>query len=179
VRDVERVLTETGVDPAMIKLEITESGTMGDPARAVRVLSQLKSFGVQLSVDDFGTGYSSLSYLHKFPVDMLKIDRSFVSGMIDNEDSRQVVKTIMALAKGMAMQVIAEGIECREQARQLSQLGCDFGQGYLFSKPLPAPDIITMLKSVPAAESGCQPRTGGADQRQPQRRQRGVCVRVS
>jgi diguanylate cyclase (GGDEF)-like protein len=152
-RDVERVLQETGVDPAMIKLEITESGTMGDPERAVRVLSQLKSFGVQLSVDDFGTGYSSLSYLHKFPIDVLKIDRSFVSDMVDNEDSRQVVKTIMALAKGMAMQVVAEGIECREQALQLTQLGCDFGQGYLFSKPLPAPAIVMVLESLAAVKS--------------------------
>jgi diguanylate cyclase (GGDEF)-like protein len=150
-RNVERVLTETGVNPAVIKLEITESGTMGDPARAVRVLSQLKSLGLQLSVDDFGTGYSSLSYLHKFPVDILKIDRSFVSSMVDNRDSRQVVKTIMALAKGMEMQVVAEGIECREQALLLSQLGCDFGQGYYFSKPLPAPEVVAMLTSVTGA----------------------------
>jgi diguanylate cyclase (GGDEF)-like protein len=152
VTGIERILTETGVDPAMIKLEITESGTMGDPERAVRVLSRLKSLGVQLSIDDFGTGYSSLSYLHKFPIDVLKIDRSFVSDVVDNRDSQQVVKTIMALAKGMEMQVIAEGIECREQALLLSQMGCEFGQGYLFSKPLPAADIVALLKSAQASD---------------------------
>jgi diguanylate cyclase (GGDEF)-like protein len=152
VTDIERILTETGVDPAMIKLEITESGTMGDPERAIRVLSQLKSLGVQLSIDDFGTGYSSLSYLHKFPIDVLKIDRSFVSGMVDNRDSQQVVKTIMALAKGMEMQVVAEGIERPEQALRLNEMGCDFGQGYLFSKPLPAADIVALLKLARAAD---------------------------
>lgn len=147
VRDVERVLTETGVDPRLIKLEITETGTMGDPERAVRILTQLKSFGVQLSVDDFGTGYSSLSYLHRFPLDVLKIDRSFVAGVVENRESAQVVKTILALASGNGMRVIAEGIETREQARQLSLMGCDFGQGYLFSKPLPVQDIVRLLSS--------------------------------
>jgi diguanylate cyclase (GGDEF)-like protein len=152
VRHIERVLTETGVDPALIKLEITESGTMGDPERAISVLSRLKALGVQLSVDDFGTGYSSLSYLHRFPVDVLKIDRSFVSGLIGNRESEEVVRTIMALAQGMGMQVIAEGIECREQARELGHLGCDFGQGYLYSRPVPEADIVAMLKARPVDE---------------------------
>jgi diguanylate cyclase (GGDEF)-like protein len=151
VRDVEAILTETGVDPAMIKLEITESGTMGDPERAARVLSKLKSFGVQLSIDDFGTGYSSLSHLHKFPLDILKIDRSFVAGLCDNRESRQIVKTIMGLARGMGMQVVAEGIERREQVIQLCQMGCQFGQGYLFSKPLPESEIVSLLNALPQA----------------------------
>jgi diguanylate cyclase (GGDEF)-like protein len=145
VREVENVLTETGVDPAAIKLEITETGTMGDPERAVRVLSQLRSLGVKLVIDDFGTGYSSLNHLHKFPLDILKIDRSFVADMVDNKESRQVVKTIMALADGLGMQVVAEGIESREQLLQLNQMGCDFGQGYLFSKPLSGPDTVRLL----------------------------------
>ena len=155
VPEIQRILIETGVDPATIKLEITESGTMGDPARAVHILSQLKLFGVQLSVDDFGTGYSSLSYLHRFPIDVLKIDRSFVSGMVEDIDSRQVVKTVMALATGMGMQVVAEGIECQEQALQLTQMGCDFGQGYLFSKPLPEAEIVAMLSSRTATIMDC------------------------
>ena len=147
VRDIENVLFETGVDPTTIKLEITESGTMGDSERAVRVLSQLKSLGVQLSLDDFGTGYSSLSYLHKFPLDVLKIDRSFVAGLIDNRESQQVVKTIMSLAEGMGMGVVAEGIECEDQARQLNEMGCEFGQGYLFAKPMSGPEAIRLLES--------------------------------
>ena len=152
VQGVETVLRETGVFPPAIKLEITESGTMGDPERAVRVLSQLKSLGVQLSVDDFGTGYSSLSYLHKFPLDILKIDRSFVSGLTRNKESRQIIKTMMALARGLHMKVIAEGIENREQSVELQRLGCSLGQGYFFSKPLAAPDALALLKSAqPAA----------------------------
>jgi len=145
VRDVETVLAETGVDPATIKLEITESGTMGDPERAVRVLSQLKSLGVKLSIDDFGTGYSSLNHLHKFPLNILKIDRSFVADMVDNRESWQVVKTIIALADGLGMQVIAEGVACREQVVQLNQMGCGFGQGYLFSRPLSGSGIVRLL----------------------------------
>ena len=113
----------------------------------MRVLSQLKSLGVQLSLDDFGTGYSSLSYLHKFPLDVLKIDRSFVAGLIDNRESQQVVKTIMSLAEGMGMGVVAEGIECEDQARQLNEMGCEFGQGYLFAKPMSGPEAIRLLES--------------------------------
>lgn len=147
VRDIESILRETGVDPALIKLEITESGTMGDPERAVRVLSELKSLGVQLSIDDFGTGYSSLSYLHKFPLDVLKIDRSFVASIVTSKESEQIVKTIMGLAKGMGMSVVAEGIETQGQARQLNLMSCDFGQGYLYSRPLPAEDIVALLRT--------------------------------
>jgi diguanylate cyclase (GGDEF)-like protein len=145
VRDVESILRETGVDPALIKLEITESGAMGDPERAIRVLAELKSLGVGLSIDDFGTGHSSLSYLLRFPLDVLKIDRTFVTNLVKNKESRQIVKTIMGLAKDMGMSVVAEGIETQGQALQLNLMGCDFGQGYLFSRPLPAADIVELM----------------------------------
>lgn len=153
VRDVQRVLVDTGVDPKLIKLEITESGTMGDPERAVWVLSRLKLLGLQLSIDDFGTGYSSLSYLQRFPLDILKIDRSFVSGLMHNPESRQIVQTIMTLANGMGMDVIAEGIEDIGQARELERLGCRFGQGYFFYKPLTAPDAFALLQTAQASKS--------------------------
>jgi diguanylate cyclase (GGDEF)-like protein len=145
VRDVESILRETGVDPALIKLEITESGAMGDPERTVRILSELKSLGVRLSIDDFGTGHSSLSYFLKFPLDVLKIDRSFVTNLGNNKVSQQIVNTIIGLAKGMDISVVAEGIETQGQALQLNMMGCDFGQGYLFSRPLPAANIVELM----------------------------------
>ncbi len=148
VRDVQAVLVETGVNPALIKLEITEGSTMGDPERAVHVLSQLKSLGVSLSIDDFGTGYSSLSYLHRFPVDSLKIDRSFIAGLLSKPESAQIITTIMALAEGLKIEVVAEGIESREQAIELKRLGCSLGQGYLFSKPLAPSGIVALLEDA-------------------------------
>jgi diguanylate cyclase (GGDEF)-like protein len=145
VSNIQAILTETKVDPALIKLELTESSTMAAPERALRVLSELKSLGLQLSMDDFGTGYSSLSYLHRFPIDILKIDRSFVTGLIDNSESRQIITTILALADGMSIEVVAEGIETRDQLLELKRLGCRFGQGYLFAKPLPFADATAMF----------------------------------
>jgi diguanylate cyclase (GGDEF)-like protein len=154
VGDVEAVLVETGVDPAKIGLEITEGSTMGDPQRAVHVLSQLRALGVSLSIDDFGIGYSSLSYLHRFPLDSLKIDQSFVAGLLTKPESRQVITTIMALAKGLRMEVVAEGIEIREQAIELKRLGCGLGQGYLFSKPLAAVDVAPLLDGTQQISRG-------------------------
>jgi diguanylate cyclase (GGDEF)-like protein len=147
VQQLQKVLSDTGMDPGLVKLEITESGTMGNPERAVQILSQLKSVGVDLTIDDFGTGYSSLSYLQRFPLDVLKIDRSFVSGLINNTESRQIIKTIMALASGMGMDVVAEGIENVEQAIEMRRLGCRFGQGYWFSKPLTASDATALINN--------------------------------
>jgi diguanylate cyclase (GGDEF)-like protein len=154
VSNVQTILTETNVDPALIKLELTESSTMAAPERALRVLGELKSLGLQLSMDDFGTGYSSLSYLHRFPIDILKIDRSFVTGLIDNPESRQIVTTILALADGMSIEVVAEGIETREQLEELKALGCRFGQGYLFAKPLPFAEVTAMLHAPRPTKAG-------------------------
>lgn len=146
IADAHEVLVETGVEPATVKLEITESSTMEDPERVVRVLSELKSLGVQLCIDDFGTGYSSLSYLHRFPLDILKIDRSFVSGLLENAESYEIIATIMALAGGLGMKVVAEGVEVDAQIAILQKLGCDFGQGNLFSKPVPGTDVPLFLQ---------------------------------
>ena len=136
VDSIRSILIETGVNPRTIKLEITESSAITDPERAVHVLNSLKAFGLQLSVDDFGTGYSSLSYLHRLPIDVVKIDRSFVSAMMANRESRQIIKTILLLAGSLNLKVVAEGIETVEQVEELRKLGCEFGQGYLFSRPL-------------------------------------------
>jgi EAL domain-containing protein (putative c-di-GMP-specific phosphodiesterase class I) len=145
VAAVEAVLAETGMDPALLKLEVTESTTMDDPDRAVRILSELKLLNVQLSMDDFGTGYSSLNHLLRFPLDVLKIDRSFVSDMLRSNESRHIVVTIIALAKGMSMRVVAEGVETREQLAELKRMGCEDGQGYLFSKPVEAEHVAFLM----------------------------------
>jgi diguanylate cyclase (GGDEF)-like protein len=139
--DIDRVLAETQVNPARLKLEITESAIMENALAAIALTEQLRSRKIQISIDDFGTGYSSLGYLHRFPVDYLKIDRSFVNEIFSENRNYQVVNTIIALSDRLELAVIAEGIETTEQLEWLQQLGCEFGQGYLFSKPLAATEV--------------------------------------
>ena len=138
IKDVARILTETGIDPKGLKLEITESMVMDNVEQATEMLRQLRGLGLKLSIDDFGTGYSSLSYLHRFPVDTLKIDRSFVTRMTDNNENLEIVRTIVTLAQTLGMDVVAEGVETNEQLSMLRTLGCEYGQGYFFSKPVDA-----------------------------------------
>ncbi|HSI33661.1 MAG TPA: EAL domain-containing protein [Tepidisphaeraceae bacterium] len=133
---LRRVLAATGVDPAAVKLEITESAIMGDTDAARAVLEAIKRTGVRLSMDDFGTGYSSLSCLHRFPLDELKIDRSFIANLEGRSDAAAVVQSIVTLAHNLGMGVVAEGLEKPEQAAFLQAVDCDFGQGYLFARPL-------------------------------------------
>ena len=136
---IEEVLQESQINPWHLKLEITETVVMENPELAAITLAKLRSLGVRLSIDDFGTGYSSLSYLNRFPVDTLKIDRSFVTSMNAADENLQIVKTIVTLAGNLGMQVVAEGVETEEQLEQLRSLKCQYGQGYLFAKPL---DVI-------------------------------------
>jgi EAL domain-containing protein (putative c-di-GMP-specific phosphodiesterase class I) len=147
VDQVQKIINETGVNPLRLKLEITESAVMENAEEAIYLLKQLRSLGVQLSIDDFGTGYSSLSYLHRFPINMLKIDRSFVSTMEDGSENGEIVRTIISLAKTLGLSVVAEGIETVHQLHQLHILGCEYGQGYLFSGPLPAEEIEPLLRN--------------------------------
>lgn len=147
VQQIEQILQETGINPYTVKLEITESASMGDAERTVNVLSELKKLGVQFSIDDFGTGYSSFSYLHRFPLDTLKIDRSFITRMEQSSENFEIVQTIMHLARNLKMQVVAEGTESEAHVEHLRSLGCDFGQGYFFSKPLAAEDIRSLLEA--------------------------------
>jgi EAL domain-containing protein (putative c-di-GMP-specific phosphodiesterase class I) len=135
LEQVSNVLNKTGISPRRLKLEITESAVMDNIDSATEMLSQLRDLGVQLAIDDFGTGYSSLSYLHRFPIDTLKIDRSFVTRMADNAENVEIVRTIVMLAQVLGMDVIAEGVETKEQLKILRDLRCEFGQGYYFSRP--------------------------------------------
>jgi diguanylate cyclase (GGDEF)-like protein/PAS domain S-box-containing protein len=146
VADIANLLRELKLPPDALKLEITESTVMKDPAGAVEMLQQIKSLGVRLAIDDFGTGYSSLSYLHRFPLDTLKIDRSFISSMDDDGDGMEIARTILPMAKNLRLDVVAEGVETLEQFELLKKFNCAFGQGYYFSRPLSADGVSTLLK---------------------------------
>lgn len=136
VEQVAQILQETDLDPHSLRLEITESMLLENTESVATVLSQLKALEVSLYLDDFGTGYSSLSYLPRFPIDTLKIDRSFISRMGCSDEGEEIVRIITMLAHALGMDVIAEGVETREQLAQISTLQCKYGQGYFFSKPL-------------------------------------------
>jgi diguanylate cyclase (GGDEF)-like protein/PAS domain S-box-containing protein len=140
VAEMKKLLGETGLPAEALKLEITESAVMADPAAAVEMLQEIKSLGIQLAIDDFGTGYSSLSYLHRFPLDTLKIDRSFISGSGEGDDGMEIARTIMPMAKNLRLDVVAEGVETLEQVRLLRRLQCKYAQGYFFSRPLLSED---------------------------------------
>lgn len=145
VEQVDRVLRETGLPGTSLQLEITETVIMENPDSVSEVLHQLKKRGVRLHMDDFGTGYSSLSYLHRFPLEVLKIDRAFVSNLEANVRYDAVVRAIVTLAHNLNMEVIAEGIETSEQLAQILALDCDYAQGYLFSKPLAATEAEAII----------------------------------
>ncbi|MEA5489925.1 MULTISPECIES: EAL domain-containing protein [Pseudanabaena] len=148
--DIDHIIAETQANPAHIKLEITESAIMDNAETAIAITKELRSRQIQISIDDFGTGYSSLGYLHRFPVDNLKIDRSFVSQIQTENRNYHVVDTIIALSNQLGLAVIAEGIETKEQLEWLQKVGCQYGQGYLFSKPLPASEVEKVyLQSTP------------------------------
>lgn len=152
VGQIKDVLTELNISGQTLKLEITESMMMDDVEKAIDLLKQLKSLGLRLSIDDFGTGYSSLSYLHRFPVDTLKIDRSFVSRMeIGHENSKysQIVRTVISLGHNLDLDVIAEGIETIDQMLALQSLDCEYGQGYFFAKPLSKEAATDLLANPP------------------------------
>ena len=146
VAQIKTILKETNVPPSCIKLEITESAVMDNAESVIAILTQLKRIGLQLSIDDFGTGYSSLSYLHRFPIDTLKIDRSFVSSMENASENGEIVRTVIALAKTLNLDIIAEGIETIHQLHQLRILGSEYGQGFLFSRPIPLAEAEALLE---------------------------------
>jgi predicted signal transduction protein with EAL and GGDEF domain len=137
---VEGVVRHSGIDPARLCLEITESALLADTELSARALARLKALGVRIGVDDFGTGFSSLTYLKRFPVDVLKIDRSFVSGLCHDPQDRAIVAAVIDLAHAFGLTTVAEGVETADQLARLTALGCEQGQGYLWSRPLP-PDI--------------------------------------
>ena len=151
LRDIQSLLLDLGLPPTALKLELTESTVMGDPTSAIEMLEEIKAYGISLAIDDFGTGYSSLSYLHRFPLDTLKIDRSFISDMGNGEDNggTEIARTILPMASNLHLEVVAEGVETGEQVAILKKLHCKYGQGYYFSKPLSADDAALLLAEQP------------------------------
>ena len=143
---MEAALAKWNVDPRFLKIEITESSIMADPAHALAILSMLQSMGVRLSVDDFGTGYSSLTHLRELPIDEIKIDKSFVMEMTHNEADASIVRTVIDLAHNLGKQVCAEGVEHEATWLMLRELGCDLAQGYWIARPMPAAALSEWLE---------------------------------
>jgi hypothetical protein len=144
--DISAILARADVLPGQIELEITESLLMDDPNAAVDLLARLRQTGFSIAIDDFGTGYSSLSYLKKFPVGVLKIDRSFVKDLSDNMDDRAIAAAVVSMAGSLLLDVVAEGVETIEQVDILRDMGCDYSQGYYISKPLPPDDFERFVR---------------------------------
>lgn len=148
VQRIAELTLHHAIAPADLEIELTESAVMANPEHAAGLLAELRKLGVTVAVDDFGTGYSSLAYLRRLPIDILKIDRSFVRDIDHDEEDAQIVKTILALGQSLKLSVVAEGIETARQAELLQSLGCALGQGYLFARPLPPRDIEAWLDAA-------------------------------
>ena len=156
LRDIDDALGASGMPPELLQLEITESMVMRNVGRAIELLDVIRSRGVRLAIDDFGTGYSSMSLMKKFPVDTIKIDRSFVQDLPHDAEDRAIAEAIIGMGKALGLTVVAEGVETVEQAAFLRDHGCDEMQGYLFSKPVPAeslPDVLCSARLVCVASS--------------------------
>jgi EAL domain-containing protein (putative c-di-GMP-specific phosphodiesterase class I) len=152
---VSAILGESGLPPRCLELEITESSAMASPDLIARTLHELKGIGVRISLDDFGTGHSALSYLKSFPIDTLKIDRSFVRDINEDPDTAAIVTAIIAMAHSLRLKVIAEGVELTEQAAFLKRYSCDQMQGYLITPPVPAREFIDLVHFViPSVSEG-------------------------
>ncbi len=147
IKNIKGIFAQHDVKPETIKFEITESILMENPLEAINILNEIKKMGSFIAIDDFGTGYSSFSYLHRFPIDSIKIDRSFTSTMQQNHKSYEIVKSLCALAKSLNIEIIAEGIEQVWEENSLKSLQADFGQGYLYAKPLTADAFIELNHS--------------------------------
>ena len=144
--DIGAVLADTGLEPGCLELEITEGMIMSDAERAIGLLRQIKALGVSLAIDDFGTGYSSLAQLRRFPIDTLKVDRSFVRDIAHNPDDKAITEAIILLGRKLSLTVVAEGVESGDQMALLREQGCDQMQGYHFSKPLVPQQFAALLQ---------------------------------
>jgi PAS domain S-box-containing protein/diguanylate cyclase (GGDEF)-like protein len=149
VATVARVLAEYGIEPQLLELELTESASMADADKSCALLAQLKAMGIRLAIDDFGTGYSNLNYLKRFTVDKLKLDQSFVADIMDGGEDQAIPRAVIAMAHGLRLTVVAEGVESAGQLALLAEQGCDAMQGYYFSKPVPAEEFGRMLRDGP------------------------------
>ena len=172
-RDTLHALERSGLEGKHLKLELTESAIMENADLTAQVLAEIKTLDVDLALDDFGTGYSSLSYLNRFPIDVLKIDHSFIRGMETNSENAKIVNVIAMLAKTLGLDLVAEGVETPRQATLVKTLGCDFAQGYLFSRPLPKDAIDALLRQESHwptelwSRNTALPNTNGIDRIEP------------
>ncbi len=160
IYQIKKSLLETGVDPRSLRLEITESAIMEDVESAMEGLARLRELGVRVAIDDFGKGYSSLSYLHQFPCDMLKLDRSFIARINAGGENDEIVRTLLALARGLRLEVVAEGVETDAQRAHLRELGCAYGQGFHFSRPTDVETATALLARRPVWLGGPGPVMG-------------------
>ncbi|HML61049.1 MAG TPA: EAL domain-containing protein [Solidesulfovibrio sp.] len=153
VEEVAGILTETGIDPSLVRLELTESVLMDNADEAVATIKRLKALSVKVVIDDFGTGYSSLSYIQRFPFDSLKVDRSFVGNMNEAEQNMEIVRAIIAMAHKLGLEVVAEGVELDEHRTALTDLHCESAQGFYFSRPVPGDELDALIKRGVNGES--------------------------
>ena len=149
---VESTRTAMGLDQGALEIEITESSLMGDHAQAREALTHLRAIGVRTSIDDFGTGYSSLSYLRELPVHALKIDRAFITDLLDDPDSEAIVRSIIELARNLGLETVAEGVEDERVSQRLTSLGCDYVQGFAYARPMPADALLRWLRAHVAVD---------------------------
>ncbi len=147
--EVDQALRQSGLQPQMLELEVTENALMSNINRAISLLQEIRQLGVSLAIDDFGTGYSSLAYLKRLPINTVKIDRSFIQDLAATEEDRQIIQAILAMAHALRLQVVAEGVETQEQVSFLRDQGCDFMQGFLFCRPLPMAQLESFLAERP------------------------------
>ena len=148
------ILRETGMAPQLLELEITEGMVVHNPERAIKLLTAIKAMGVRLAIDDFGTGYSSLGQLKNFPIDTLKVDRSFIRDLATDSEDKAITKAIIAMGKTLSLTVVAEGVETIDQENFLREFSCDQMQGFYFSKPIAAEDFGALLRAhVPVARA--------------------------
>jgi diguanylate cyclase (GGDEF)-like protein len=172
VADIERALTDSGLEPRALTIEITETALMRDADQTARRLAEVKALGVRLAIDDFGTGYSSLAHLQRFPVDALKIDRSFISGLKNNQEGETLIRTLVQLGKALSLETFAEGIEQPSELSLLKEEACDNGQGFLFARPLGVVETDSFLRAWEAGADGPEggraegPESGRADERE-------------
>jgi EAL domain-containing protein (putative c-di-GMP-specific phosphodiesterase class I) len=159
IDSVREALDGAGLEARHLELELTESCVMSNPEESIAVLEALSEMGVLVSVDDFGTGYSSMSYLRRFPIDKLKIDKTFIAGMGTHSDDASIVQAIVSLAHGLRLKVVAEGVETSAQLAALKAMGCDQYQGYYFSSAVPAEDFEKLLRLQTATRADAEPRS--------------------
>jgi EAL domain-containing protein (putative c-di-GMP-specific phosphodiesterase class I) len=161
LRDIDEALELSGMPPALLQLEVTESMVMQHVERAIGVLDAIQSRGIRLAIDDFGTGYSSMSLMKQFPIDTIKIDHSFVDDLPDDSEDQAITQAIISMGKALGMTVVAEGVETIEQETFLRDHACDEMQGFLFSKPVPPEQLADLLRIMPMPSSpALQPSSG-------------------